>query len=280
VSNLANSGRVLYAALLPHAPILVPVVSGKREVEVASSIAAMREAARRAVATGSDAIVVISPHSPRETKAFGIWTGERLVGTLKAFGAPHEGIDLPSEGSLVETIAQVSTQRRLPTVSITEPELDHGATVPLWFVAEAGWRGPIVVLGLNSTDHFNVVALGEAVAEAAASAGRHITLIASGDMSHRLTPDAPCGFSRRGLEFDQWLIDILQRGEYHELLKFDPKLEQEAAQDVLDPVLVALGAVGFGKSGAEVLNYEGPFGVGYGVAILYSDGENPSQSDR
>jgi hypothetical protein len=59
-------------------------------------------------------------------------------------------------------------------------------------------------------------------------------------------------------------------------LEFDPELEKEAAQDALDSVLVAAGAIGFSATGAELLHYEGPFGVGYGVAILYSQ-ESPSQ---
>lgn len=130
----------------------------------------MREAARRAVAIASDAMVLISPHSPREPKTFGIWTAKHLVGTLRAFGAPHEAIDLPNDGLLAKAIAYVSVQRGVPMASITEPALDHGATVPLWFFAEAGWRGPSVVLGLNSADQLNVVALGEVIAEAAASA--------------------------------------------------------------------------------------------------------------
>ncbi len=71
---------------------------------------------------------------------------------------------------------------------------------------------------------------------------------------------------------DDQLILILRCGEYRNLLEFDPELEKESARDPLDSVLVALGAVRFSANGAEVLNYEGPFGVGYGVAILYSEG--------
>ena len=67
------------------------------------------------------------------------------------------------------------------------------------------------------------------------------------------------------------MLDTLRRGEYEGLLKLDPGLMMEAAEDALDSVLVAVGAVGFSSTGAEVLNYERPFGVGYGVAILYSE---------
>ena len=68
---------------MPHAPILIPAVAGERAARIRSTIAAMREAVRRAIATDADVVVVISPHAPRKPEAFGIWTGERLRGTLE-----------------------------------------------------------------------------------------------------------------------------------------------------------------------------------------------------
>ncbi|HEY5812019.1 MAG TPA: class III extradiol dioxygenase subunit B-like domain-containing protein [Terrimicrobiaceae bacterium] len=264
-------GQIVYAALLPHAPILIPGVGGSsREREVAPTVIAMREVARRMVAKGCDAIVLVSPHSPREANAFAIWQSERLAGTLKAFGAPSKGIELPNDLGLAELIENVSTQHRVPTAPIAAPEFDHGAVVPLWFAVEAGWRGPIVVLGLNTIERINPVVFGEVLGKAVAMAGRRVSLIASGDMSHRLTADAPCGFSKCGREFDEWLISCLRRGDYRALVEFDPDLEREAAQDALESALVAAGAIDFENTGAEVLSYQAPFGVGYGVAILYS----------
>lgn len=238
----------------------------------------MREAARRAVAAQAETLIVVSPHSPRVPESLGIWNGERLHGSLKVFGHPNLAVGFPADGILADEIATGCARRGLRTVAISDSSLDHGATVPLWFIAEAGWRGPIVVLGLSSLGPDALMAIGEAIAEAAEFVGRHVALIASGDMSHRLTPDALFGFDARGPEFDRWFIHTLQRGEYWELLKPDPEIEKAAMQDTLDSVLVALGAVGFSATGADVLNYEGPFGVGYGVAILYLDGMIPPQS--
>ena len=111
----------------------------------------------------------------------------------------------------------------------------------------------------------------EAIAAAATAIGRRVALIASGDMSHRLTLGAPRGFDPRGAEFDQWFIDTLRHGGYRQLLDFSPDLEETAEEDALDSVLVGFGATGFNANGTEVLSYEGPFGVGYGVAILYCE---------
>jgi MEMO1 family protein len=271
VSNSAPGGRVVSGALMAHAPILVPGVGGPRQDEAVTTVCAMREAARSILLAAADTLVVISPHSPGIQAPVGIWRGKRLRGSLRAFGCPDLAIDLPADSLLADGMATLCTRRALDTISITERSLDHGATVPLWFVAEAGWNGATVVVALNSADQKAMLALGEAVAKAAGSANRRVTLIASGDMSHRLTVGAPRGCDPRGREFDDCLVDILQRGAYREVLQLDPEIEEAAAQDVIAPLLVVLAALGFSAAGGEFLSYEGPFGVGYSVAILCRD---------
>jgi aromatic ring-opening dioxygenase LigB subunit len=241
---------------MPHAPILIPSVAGERAGKIRSTIAAMRKAARRAVAS-------------RRQEAFGIWDGERLFGTLKAFGAPEEGVDFPGDAPLAHQIAHHAARRGVKTGPIAERALDHGTVVPLWFIAETGWTGPVVVLALSLTEDSEFVEFGEVVAAAAARLRKRVAFIASGDMSHRLTADAPCGFDAQGAEFDHWMMRKLRRGAHRELLHFSPLLKGGAKEDALDSVLVAVDATGFDATGSEVLSYEGPFGVGYGVAILY-----------
>ena len=268
MSNSALAGSVVCGALLPHAPILIPGVGGPRHDDIATTLSAMRKAARSIIAAAADTLVVISPHSPCMSKPVGIWRGERLRGSLRAFRVPHRTIDLPADAMLADIVATLCTRRGLDIASITESSLDHGATVPLWFIAEAGWNRPTTVLAVNSADRKTLVALGETIAEAAASTSRRVALIASGDMSHRLTIGAPLGYDPRGREFDCWLVDILKRGAYRDLLQLDPHLETTAGQDVIAPLLVVLAALRFSAAGGELLSYEGPFGVGYSVAIL------------
>jgi aromatic ring-opening dioxygenase LigB subunit len=262
---------VVFAALLPHAPVLIPSVSRGRAQRVRSTLSAVREVARRLAATRADTLIVISPHSPRKSEMLGIWSTERLRGTLASFGASEEGVDFQNDAALAEQIAYQADRRGVRTTAIRDSALDHGAIVPLWFAAEAGWDRPAAVTGLSDNEHFKTVEFGAAIAEAAAKDGRHLAIIASGDMSHRLTPEAPCGFDERGARFDEWLMGTLRRGRCHELLDFDADLTEAAAEDALDSILIALGATDFKASGSEVLSYEGPFGVGYGVAVLYSE---------
>jgi MEMO1 family protein len=270
-SNFHLGGGIVCGVLMPHAPILIPDIAGSRQDNALMTISAMREAARVMIAADTDTLIVVSPHSPGISNPIGIWGDQRLYGSLTAFGFAHLAIDLPADLVLADSVASLSTRRGLNAVSITECSLDHGATVPLWFAAEAGWNGPTVVVTLNSADQQTLLALGETIAEAARSTNRRVTLIASGDMSHRLAVGAPLGYDPRGQEFDNWLVDVLRRGAYRDLFQLDPQLDSSAAQDVIAPLLVVFAALGFSAAEGEVLSYEGPFGVGYSVAILYRE---------
>ena len=264
-----SEGQVIIAVLMPHAPVLVPAVGGKRGNRAAASVSAMTEAARRIVKAGPETVVLISPHSPRRRMAFAIRAGGRISGSLAQFGAPAAAVELPADEPLAATIAEEAGLRGLDVWWLCDTELDHGAVVPLWHLADAGWRGPTVVIGLNYPGEPGLVELGGTIAGAARRMGRRVAVVASGDMSHRLQPGAPAGFHPRAKEFDGAFIECLRAGDYRKLPDFDPELQDLAAEDAVDSTLIAASAVNWNAAGHEVLSYEGPFGVGYGVAILY-----------
>jgi AmmeMemoRadiSam system protein A len=239
-----------------------------------ATVEAMRAAAGELIRAAPDAVVVISPHAPRRAGAFGIWLDPHLQGTLAPFGAPDAALDLPNDLELAAEIADAAARRKVVIWDIRGTELDHGAVVPLWFVAEAGWRGPTVVLSLNHPGEGRRESLGGAISSAAGHVGRRLAVIASGDLSHRLTTDAPGGYHPCAQLADRTLIDLLQRGAGRDVASIDPALREAAGEDAVDSTVIALAAAGWQMPGRRVLSYEGPFGVGYGVALLYQRG-NP-----
>ncbi len=266
-----QTAAAVCAVLMAHAPILVPEVGGERGGAARASSQAMRQAAACVAGFKPETVLLISPHSPRRPRAFGLWAGARLQGSLAQFNAPGALVSLPNDTPLANAIATEATRRGLATWMIDSRALDHGALVPLWFLAEAGWSGPTVVLGLNYPDDGGLEELGEAIAAAARACRRGIAIVASGDMSHRLTPGAPAGFDPKARHFDEAFIRLLRDGDYREIGKLNHDLRELAAEDAVDSTLVAASAVGWKATGHKVLHYEGPFGVGYGVAILFAD---------
>jgi AmmeMemoRadiSam system protein A len=269
---------IVFAGLMAHAPILVPGV-GKENLAFAGATArAMEVVARRAAAARPDAIVVISPHSPRRPGAFGIWRGPRLRGSLEDFGAPGDRVDLPVDEELAHRLEAEATAGKLRTWEIAGEPLDHGAIVPLCYLVAAGWKGPTVVVGLNYPDEGGLAELGRAIAAAARALGRRVAVVASGDMSHRLTRSAPGGFHPDAHRFDETFVAALRAGKPDGLGRIDPALREAAGEDVVDSTRIALAASGERTEGHQLLSYEGPFGVGYGVAILFEPARAPAGS--
>jgi len=270
--------NVVCAVLMPHAPILVPGVGGERGTATAASRRAMRAAAACVTGHRPETVVLISPHSPRQPHLFGLWDGEALAGSFAPFNSPHTVVGLPLDHLLSRTIAAECHTRDLGVWTIVDGLLDHGALVPLWFLAEAGWSGPAVVISLTDAGAERLAALGAAIAAAAHQLSRRIAVIASGDMSHRLSPGAPCGFHPRAREFDEAFIHRLRAGTYHQLTDLPAGLRELAAEDAVDSTLIAAAAAGWRSAGHEVFSYEAPFGVGYGVALLFAEISTPLPS--
>ncbi len=270
---IMHRDTIVFAGLLPHAPILVPSVGHDHLAQVDHTVCAMTDLARRVVAARPQSVLLISPHSPRRRDAFGLWVTPRLRGSLAEFGARDDGVDLPIDQAFVERLEHEAKRRGLRTWRISGEELDHGATVPLSYLSAAGWNGPTVIVSLNGPGEGGLDELGHAIAAAAGSLPRRLAVIASGDMSHRLTASAPGGFHANASRFDETFIARLRDGAANAIQQIDPVLTESAAEDVVDSTHVALAAVGFAREGRAVLSYEGPFGVGYGVAVLFEPHE-------
>lgn len=271
---IATCMRPAFAGLLPHAPILIPEVGEERRDGCRVTREACQELARRLVATAADRVVLVSPHAPRHGPAFGIYARKRLQGSLGTFGCPWVGVSLPGDVAFAAALATAAPAAGTEVWSIREPGLDHGALVPLWFLAAAGWHGPTTVLSLPAANGPTALrSMGQAIARAATALPGRTALIASGDMTHRATPGAPAGFDVRALEFDRQMAQRLRDGDLLSIAAIDTSLRSLAAEDAADSTMAVASAFDHHPSGQQVLSYEHPFGVGYLVAVLH-DGKD------
>lgn len=274
-----TAAQPAFCGLLPHPPIIVPEVGRERLEDCRSTLEACRDFAHRMMAARPDRLFMVSPHSPRQGDAFGLWAGERLRGDLGRFGAAGSAVDLPNDPDLADALRSAARGEGVATWSISGEPLDHGAVVPLWFLAEAGWRGPTCIASLPwSADPALMESFGRALAAAAASLAGRAALVASGDMSHKVQPGAPAGYHPRAVEFDRELTRLVGEGRLDAIGGIDPGLRQLAAEDAADSSLIVAAAIGFGPRGAEVVSYEHPFGVGYLVAVFHDGGGSADES--
>jgi MEMO1 family protein len=268
----------------PHPPILVPEVGGREVEKVSASSSALGRLADEIEKLAVETLVIMSPHSPIYADAFAVKTSPELSGSFAQFGAGTVRIDTTSDLELAESLIGAARSHGLPCEGVGGKglqargagELDHGILVPLYFLARRVY--PLVCVSLSMVDFKSHYLLGVAIREAVEASGRDAVFIASGDMSHRLIPGAPAGYSPSGAEFDRTMVEILDSGDYRRLFDLDERMVDSAGECGLRSVFALAGAVDGYARESEVLSYEGPFGVGYLVARVVPGGPEDALS--
>lgn len=281
--------KLVSCALMPHPPIMIPEVGQGELDKIKSTVEAAERAAQLIKDENPQTVVIITPHGPVFEDAASISIHPRIKGSLANFGVPDVSLAFETDGLLIRHILKQAKRLGVNLVELTDElaknyrfnlELDHGALVPLYYLHKAGFKGQLVHLSIGMMPYEEMYTFGKAVQAAIGLVDKRVTVIASGDLSHRLTPDAPAGYSPRGLEFDKILMDAVKNLDVKALLNLDQGLIDEAGECGLRPILFLMGVLGGLDASAEILSYEGPFGVGYGIALIKvnSDGKGGTKN--
>jgi AmmeMemoRadiSam system protein A/AmmeMemoRadiSam system protein B len=265
---MANTSSLVFAGIAPHPPIMVPEVGRDASVEVRRSIEAMSELTDRVIRSGAETIVIISPHARLESAAFVAYDGPKLFADFANFRAPTITVHAELDEELLSEITRIAAEQGLATSRIPGLEMDHGTAVPLYFLQRFGWNGRLVALGYSFLSDEDHVRFGQCVKQAIDSVAKPVAFIASGDLSHRLTRDAPAGHNPQAHLFDEEVIEAIQDCATKRIVDLDPELRRLAGECGYRSMLVAIGAAQDLDPACEVISYEAPFGVGYLVAQL------------
>ncbi len=270
-------GSIAGTFIFPHPPIMVEEVGKSETKKVSNSVAGALEASERIAAIKPDTIVLITPHGTLLRDAMTIAADDRLEGSFSRFGAPKIKLGFDNDLELVDKIMEQADKKQTYCIPIHEdvkksyglkPGIDHGAMVPLYFVAKKYKNFKLVHITYSFLPRDQHYKLGKAIRDAVTELDRRAVIIASGDLSHRLTKDASAGFDPRGSEYDQKYMKIIKEGDVKELLSMPADLLEAAGECAYNSTVVLMGCLDGCSIKGEIISYEGPFGVGYCIAEL------------
>ncbi len=248
--------------ICPHPPLLIPEIGGP------ASLARVDATNRGMQALADDlgepeTIVVVSPHSPSYADAHVVKVAPRLRGDFGSFGCPQAAFAFDNDPALVDLLlALAGGDKQVVLVPSEDDLLDHGVLVPLSFLRP---QRLVSISIVNSYGEHR--ALGQLVRRCVEEAGRDLVFLASGDLSHRLTPDAPAGYDPRGKTFDEVVVRAAETGDLAALAALDRRVVGGAGECGLRSFIALAGFLGDdARVDPHVYSYEGPFGVGYLVA--------------
>ncbi|HSL55992.1 MAG TPA: AmmeMemoRadiSam system protein A [Pyrinomonadaceae bacterium] len=265
---MISQSCLVFSGIAPHPPIMVPEVGKESIANVVRSIAAMSELTKRLIESGAESVVLISPHAPLEVDSFVAYEGPQVCGDFSHFNAPGTNFTTPIDEELLTAIKDAAASEHYEVTTLPEHDLDHGTAVPLYFLLQNGWRGKVVTLGYSFLSNHDHLRFGSCIRKAVDEVGRRVGFIASGDLSHRLKPQAPAGYNPNAHVFDEQVVDALRSNEPQKIIDIDFDLRRLAGECGFRSMLVAIGASSELPLSCEVLSYEAPFGVGYLVAQI------------
>lgn len=261
------------AFMVPHPPLIVPEVGRGQERVIQNTIDAYYAVAKRIGELRPDTIVLISPHQTMYADYFHIAPGSQAEGDFGRFGAQQVKIKAAYDTEFVQELCQraINAGLRAGTDGEIDRRLDHGTMVPLYFVRQYWKEYQLVSIGLSGFTLSKHYGLGQCIQQTAKALGKHIVIIASGDLSHRLKADGPYGYAKEGPEYDRRIMEIMGKADFAKLLSFPEDFCTKAGECGHRSFVMMAGALEAETRESETaiearrLSYEGPFGVGYGI---------------
>jgi AmmeMemoRadiSam system protein A len=270
-------GRISAFYAMPHPPIIVPEVGKGEEAAIKETSDAFDSVSKEIADIKPDVIILVTPHGPLFRDAVALSSEGEIKGNLGRFGAPGARFRAAVDVPLTESIIRLAEGEGIPSVKITKPsskqygieyELDHGAMVPLHFINKRYKEFRLVHITYGLLPKLQLYKFGMCIAGAVGESSVNAVMIASGDLSHRLTKDGPYEYSPYGERFDREILSLLEKGDVPGIFQMDPVLIENAGECALRSYYILLGALTRFEFTGKPLSYQGNLGVGYLVMRL------------
>ncbi|MFA7410713.1 MAG: AmmeMemoRadiSam system protein A [Tissierellaceae bacterium] len=275
-------GKVLGAAIYPHPPIIMEEIGKGEERKASKTLEGVKALSRFIKEKSPTTIIVITPHGPIFRDAVAISTDPDLYGHFGNFGYRQIQFSYENNIPLVKKIINNAMEEDIMVATVDEDlsrsynidrDLDHGSLVPLYFVDKEYKDFKLIHISYGILPPRDLFRFGKAIKRAVLESVEDIIVLASGDLSHKLSPQGPYEYSPYGKEFDQRIVAIIGEGRLEDLIDFDLELAEKAGECGLRSFMIMAGILDNCRIRPQVLSYEGPFGVGYCTAKI--DIESP-----
>lgn len=273
--------RIVGRYIVPHPAILLPPIGKGEETKAAATVAAYEQIAAEIAAKKPSTIVIISPHAPQFSDYFYLNEYPRLSGDFSAFGHRKLLLGRDNDQALVRRLYRMAQNNGIPAGTLElkhlkqyglDVALDYGITVPLAFIM-ASYDDfklvPVSLSGFPPIDHYRYGAI---LAEVTAECDGDVVIVASGDLSHKLSEKSSYGYHASGPIFDETVLNCCRNSDGLGLLQIDQRLRDAAGQCGLESFTILLGTLEGEDFTGRVLSYEAPFGIGYMTASFESTG--------
>ncbi len=254
---------IIFSAITPHSPLLLPTVGKENQTKLKKTLAAYKTLEEELYTARPDTVVVISPHGTVLPDAFSLFIAPHYVTDLKEFGDLTTTLKVKGDMRTLESLRRLQkTHAHVPLTGNTDEFLDYGATVPLSLLLPRLIGVSVVPLGVSGLPLAGHEEIGRAIGDILQQSKRRIAVIASADLAHTLTDASPGGFSPEGIKFDRAVVHAFRKDDRKKILSLET-ISERVKSCGLRPIAMLFGILDGIHCTPTILSYEGPFGVGH-----------------
>lgn len=258
---------IVFAAIMPHPPESIPGIGEKGNSKtIKKTLRAFDQLRAGLEKADPDVVIVISPHAHLEQYFFVINSAGKLAGSFEQFGV-KKTYTFNNDLQIINDLFSACFIEELPAERRKNP-LDYGALVPLYHLVKK-IKPKIVHLSfsfMNYDFHYRYGQILQKIIDD--NTAKRVAIIASGDLSHKLSPKSPVGFSPKAEEFDKLMLRYLKENDIKSIMKFKEQFVTEVAECGIRSFMILFGALHGKKYKFRLLSYESPMGIGYLTARL------------
>ena len=258
---------IVFSAFVPHSPLLIESISKDRYHKFDDTHEAIKELRVHLEASRPDVIITLSAHANIHDSVFSLHLHESYRVDLTEFGDHATTKSFQPDLELASRVRRHMRTENLPLTLGSGEVLNYGAGVPLLLLTDNLHAKvlPISYSGLDAKTH---LAFGRMLKDVFMNSSKRIAVIASGDLSHCLSTDAPMGFKKEGQLFDDAVLEAVRNVSSAKLLTIPARVVKNSSECAYRPLLLLFGILERMNVRPEILSYEAPFGVGYLVAAF------------
>lgn len=254
---------IVFAAIVPHSPLLVPSIGKEHRERMTCTSAALQEIEQALYTAKPDTICIIAPHGARYPDAYSVNLSDKYTGNFKAFGDFSTTVEAKSDFLIIDHMQRRLREDSVPFTLTSSEEIDYGFSVPILLLTShlPAWKLiPITPSMHDGKSHYE---FGTQLKGILHSENHRIAVIASADLSHKVNDQSPGGATPEGILFDKTVEEATRTNNPEALFKLSPEIIEGVGQCGYRPIMTLLGTLNEMNVTAKTLCYEAPFGVGY-----------------
>jgi aromatic ring-opening dioxygenase LigB subunit len=252
---------VSLAAIVPYSPLLLNSVNKNSAEQLPNTLKAYDQLNQKMRNNKIDTVILLSPVGIIQEQAFTFNVLPKFTCQFEDFGDFATKFTVAGDVQLAQ---QIKTKLDAnPPIQLTSANpLDYGSCVPLSWFKQALPKIKVLPLYAPHAKLKELFAFGQKLKPELELSPKKIAVVASANLSQRLSKASPAGYSRQARAWDKTIVKALGDSDNETILKQSEAERKEVAELGLEQIALLLGILADFKKTGQLLSYEAPWGVG------------------